>query len=451
MPVVHSHATHPHTRLISAETFAAVLDAHGLPPGSHIAVAVSGGADSMALALLADSWAGANGCTLTALTVDHCLRDDSTSETEHVAAWLQSRGIAHHILTWGEGATVRHLGRSAQEAARDARYDLLTTWCRGNGCSYLMLAHHADDQIETFFMRLARGSGVQGLGGMDAKTMMRGVTVLRPVLGFTKVDLIGTCQHHGQAWIDDPSNQNSKYARSRFRQARAFLGAEGLTDERVLATISHMQRARDAISNAVAALQEQACIWSDYGTATLSASRFFAAPDEVSLRFLSDVLTTVGGQIYGPRFESLDRVHAKLKSSPMKAVTLHGCCVLRAGDAIMVMREPSAIREELSLPSNGMVLWDGRFEITLNNEADTGLSEFKIRPFQSEDRAWLKDQGQARILEDLPARVRLGLPMIVDDKGVAGMPHAGLWRSDAILLKNLVTVRFVAISQQSLR
>jgi tRNA(Ile)-lysidine synthase len=399
------------------------------PKQPHVAVAVSGGADSMALALLAAEWASKNKVRLTALTVDHKLRPEAADEARQVEAWLSARGIAHQTLTWDDGANVRALNRSAQDVARDARYALLTDWARANGCFHILLAHHADDQIETFFMRLARGSGVQGLACMDTQTLWRVTNLYRPLLAFSKEQLIETCRARGQAWIEDPSNTNPKYTRSRFRQSRAILETEGLTRERLLATIAHLQRARAALNHDYAKLDAKACIWSPLGMATLLARRLFAAPDEVSLRLLGNVLRRVSGQIYGPRFERLERLHHTLKAGDVPTATLHGCCVTRRADAITVMREPSAIAESAVLSSHASLIWDGRFDI-LTGDIPAG---WRVRAYQPGDKAfWKTIQGSggcdSRVLDGIPATLRKTLPVIADENGPVAMPQLDLWR-----------------------
>ncbi|MBM4438672.1 MAG: tRNA lysidine(34) synthetase TilS, partial [Actinobacteria bacterium] len=133
-----------------------------LAPGTRVAVAVSGGADSLALTLLADEWARRTGRSIAALTVDHGLRPDSAAEASQVGAWLAAARIRHEVLRW-EGQKPRS---GIHAAAREARYRMLTSWCRENDVRDLLLAHHRDDQSETFLMRLARGSGPDGLAAM---------------------------------------------------------------------------------------------------------------------------------------------------------------------------------------------------------------------------------------------------------------------------------------------
>ena len=166
----------------------------------EIAVAVSGGPDSLALAILLDRWARRRGGRAIALTVDHGLREESAAEARRVGRWMRGRGIAHHILVW-RGRKPKH---GVQAAARDARYALLESWCRRHAILHLALAHHRDDQIETFLMRLGRGSGLDGLAAMPAIAERGGVRLLRPLLDIDKARLVASLAAMGQGWIEDP-------------------------------------------------------------------------------------------------------------------------------------------------------------------------------------------------------------------------------------------------------
>ncbi|MDY0242779.1 MAG: tRNA lysidine(34) synthetase TilS, partial [Rhodospirillaceae bacterium] len=169
-----------------------------------VAVACSGGADSLALTILADAWARSRGGQAIALTVDHGLRADSAAEAATVGRWLAAREIPHHVLRW-EGAKP---GTGIQAAARRARYALLEDWCRQEGLLHLLLAHHRDDQAETLLMHLARGSGVDGLAGMAPITETRALRLLRPMLDAPHARLEATLAARGLVWVEDPSNRN---------------------------------------------------------------------------------------------------------------------------------------------------------------------------------------------------------------------------------------------------
>ena len=162
-----------------------------------LAVAVSGGADSLALCLLADRWARARGGAVAALTVDHGLRPAAAAEAQRVAAWLAPLGIAHRTLVWRPAPGTRNL----QAAARDARYGLLEAWCRTAGCLHLLTAHHREDQAETFLLRLARGSGLDGLAAIAGVRETAHCRVLRPLLAVPRERLVAGMRERGQEWL----------------------------------------------------------------------------------------------------------------------------------------------------------------------------------------------------------------------------------------------------------
>src|SRR5690606_25207264 len=152
-----------------------------------------------------------------------------------------------------------------------------------NGAGHLFLAHHADDQVETFLLRLARGSGVDGLAAMAPSSVRDGVIIARPLLAFPKAGLEATCRAAGQGWIEDPSNASEASGRVRFRKARALLESEGLTRERLLATVAHMQRSRAALEHMVSDLLAAICARDDAGAARLAVAPLVGAPEEIAL------------------------------------------------------------------------------------------------------------------------------------------------------------------------
>lgn len=182
-----------------------------------LAVAVSGGADSMALLHLAKSYADTHKIKLTALTVDHGLRATSKAEAEQVAAWCKQNNIAHEILTWqGDKPST-----GIQDAAREARRALLCEACAAKEIDFLLLGHQADDQAETILMRLQRGTGLRGLLGMRDATEdeATGVVLLRPLLSMRRAALREYCETNKIPFIDDPSNDDTQFERVRVRKA----------------------------------------------------------------------------------------------------------------------------------------------------------------------------------------------------------------------------------------
>ena len=162
-----------------AAEFAGLIETLGpFEQRPRLAVAVSGGPDSLCLCLLAAGWAAAQDGAVSALIVDHGLRPEAAAEARQVAAWLRARRIDHHVLRW---AGVKP-ATGIQAAAREARYRLLGDWCRAAGILHLLLGHHLDDQAETVALREARQSGAEGLAGMAAVRELAGLRLLRPFL-----------------------------------------------------------------------------------------------------------------------------------------------------------------------------------------------------------------------------------------------------------------------------
>ncbi len=183
-------------------------------PG-RLAIAVSGGGDSVALLLLAA--AGYPG-RIEAATVDHGLRPESRTEAEAVAGLCRRLGIPHEILT----VSVPDGKAGIQGEAREARYGALTAWCLQQGLPYLLTAHHGDDQAETLLMRLQRGAGLTGLtGSRPARSLAPGLILLRPLLGWSKDELRQIVQEAGIEPADDPSNRDPSYDRTRIRAVLA--------------------------------------------------------------------------------------------------------------------------------------------------------------------------------------------------------------------------------------
>ncbi len=209
---------------------AADVDALLAPLGraKSLLIAVSGGPDSTALLLMAAEWAARRGkVRIEAATVDHGLRPESAAEAKSVAALCRRLGLAHRTLVW-KGAKP---ATRVQERAREARYRLLIDHARAIRADALVTAHHADDQAETVLFRLLRGSGVAGLRGMEAISARDGVTLARPLIGVKKSDLVAFAEARGEPFVDDPSNLDPRYARTRLRALIARLAEEGLDAE----------------------------------------------------------------------------------------------------------------------------------------------------------------------------------------------------------------------------
>ena len=189
---------------------------HDLPVPDRLAIGVSGGADSMALLHMLQQHRKTH---IIALTVDHRLRADSATEAQQVAAYCAAQGVTHHILNWDNAGPQTGL----QNKARNARRTLLLEQCHAMGIADLFLAHQADDQLETMLQRLARGAGLNGLKAMRPQTVQQNIRIHRPLLAVRRADLRAYCTAHSIPFCDDPSNDDPRFERIRWRQAVARL------------------------------------------------------------------------------------------------------------------------------------------------------------------------------------------------------------------------------------
>lgn len=332
-----------------------------------MAVAVSGGADSMALALLTADWARKQKIAVVPLIVDHRLRPDSTKEARHVAALLRQAGLAPKILTWD--AKVKPAA-NRQAAAREARYALLAAACAKHGIAHLLLAHHRDDQAETLLLRALRGSGVDGLAAMQPRAVRDGLALLRPLLDLPKARLVATLRNRKQAWVEDPSNANTAFQRVRVRAALDLLSgndaaARAELVQHLAQTAKNFARTRALLDAAAYDLLHEVVQLTPAGTAWLDPAPLIAAEDDLSLRALVKLLGAVGGLPVPPRLDGLQRLLEALRSGNALPLTLHRCLLTRVkGEPrLLVCREARYLPEPAPL---GAMLWDGRFRIAVS-------------------------------------------------------------------------------------
>ena len=403
------------TRTYGPAEFAQSISSLGpFESSPRIAVACSGGPDSLALTLLADEWARGAGGRATALIVDHAMRPQSAAEAAAVRDRLAAAGIEAAVLT-RDGPPLKS---DRQAAARDARYALMSDWCRRAGVLHLLLGHHRGDQAETLMLRLGRGSGVDGLAAMAPVCETAHLRLLRPLLGVPRERLILFLRARGQAWVDDPSNQDASFARVRVRRMLPRLGAEGLTEPRLAATARRMARARIALECAATELLARAAAIYPEGYALLSPGELRAAPEDTGLRALARLVTCVGGGRHGPRLEALERLYGWiLHGGGPAGRTLAGCRIVqRAAGQILVCREAAAV--EAPVAAEDDALWDGRFRLSAGGGRGTQLG--RLGPG-----GWAQVRSRRPELdgESLPADVRNAIPAIWRLEEVVVVPH----------------------------
>jgi tRNA(Ile)-lysidine synthase len=395
-----------------------------LDKASLIALAVSGGADSLALLDCADRWRrnASDAPKLLVLTVDHGLRPSSKTEAAHVAAIAKSRGIDARILRW----TGRKPAGDIEAVARSARYQLLLAAAVEAGASHLLLAHHRDDQAETLLLRLARGSGLFGLAAMRADIRAGSVTLLRPLLSLPRARLRATAEAAGLSPVEDPMNHDARFARARIRRAMPVLAGEGIDAAGLAATAGRLAGAAEAIDAAAAMLLAGAVTLGPFATAAIDPGPFLAAPSEIRRRAFVRLLLAIGGDPYPPRHERLAALLREVEFSGSHGRfkrTLAGTIIeLRRGRFILYREVGRAGLPTLAVKSGFPGIWDGRFQVEVAGRAPRGLRLAALGEAGRRSASLRRDDLPAGALEALPAfwlgEKLLAVPKIGDFAGV---------------------------------
>jgi tRNA(Ile)-lysidine synthase len=321
----------------------------GLEDLPGLVLAVSGGSDSTALLVLAARWAQAlkkrrqRHPALLAATVDHGLRPEAKREAAAVKALAGRLGIAHRTLQW-RGTKPKS---GLQEAARIARYRLLADAARRAGYAHILTAHTLDDQAETVLFRLARGSGLTGLGGMAYAAAVpvaadSAVFVVRPFLRVPKARLSATLEAAGIAHSEDPSNRDPRFTRPRLRDLMPHLAREGLDAWGLVRLAARMRRAEATVEFAVGAARAALAPgrWGEDEPITLPLPQFRDLPAEVALRLLGRAIAHVGdeGPVELGKLEDLYQAVRTARGALRR--TLAGAVITLRGERLTVERAP---------------------------------------------------------------------------------------------------------------
>ncbi len=383
-------------------------------PKPTLAVATSGGADSMALLLLAHQWANKNGGKVISITVNHNLRPEAKEEAEYVADFCARLGIEHNTLSWKYH---KKPDSAIQAQARAARYELLTDYCRNNDILHLLTAHHQGDQAETLFLRLIHGSNISGLSCMPAQNIVSGVRLLRPLLAIPKERLIAYLKINHQDWIEDPSNQNCNYERVRIRNS---LRDNGKIKQSASILSDAFSKVRNILENSIASeLTNNVSIY-ESGYAVIQSA-------EISLPALSALITTLSGEEHPPRREKLENIHTAIESQKLIRRNIAGLLFekINTGE-ILVYREEKAIEQPVIIGENTEIYWDKRFLLKWKNidpATENKAYSLQIRALGSDGLAKIKKSSPYLLKNMPPARILRCLPSFWLLEELINVPH----------------------------
>lgn len=338
-----------------------------------VALAVSGGADSLALMLLAQRWALSLDAPprLVVYSVDHSLRPEAAAEVAMVLEAARAIGLAARGLAW-TGAKPE---TGMQEAARVARYRLIGAAMAEDGATVLLTAHHLQDQAETVLMRMAHGSGIEGLKGMTGMADIEGIRVHRLLLGVDPAALRSVVDAAGLTPAEDPSNADPHYERVRWRKAMPQLAALGLDAGALGLFATRMAEADAAIVQMADGCFTEIVRLDGFGAARIELAPFVGLSPAISTRLLGRVLNIVGGRQKPRALGQVERLRQTIANAGLaKATTVLGCVIRIKDGAIAVAREPGrSLPSDALLAPHGELVWDERFRI-VNASAEAGLT-----------------------------------------------------------------------------
>jgi tRNA(Ile)-lysidine synthase len=276
-----------------------------------LAVACSGGIDSLALAVIAS-----NEFDVTALIVNHNLRKEAKTEAAKAAKILNRLGIKNKTLEY-KGEVPQ---KNVQQEARKLRYKMLTDYCKKNKIPVLATAHHADDNAENFLLRLARGSGVDGLSSMQEEIEMHGIRIIRPLLQYTKKELTEFLEAKNIEWVEDATNKSDKYKRNSLRHALDKVEERELITKRINDASRNLARAKDFLEKETTKAEKDVVKY--YGkSAEIDAKKFTALHEEITFRLLNKVISRVSPKPSRPRFSELQTLKAALLKNQKKTLS----------------------------------------------------------------------------------------------------------------------------------
>lgn len=301
--------------------------------GEHIAVAVSGGSDSLALVISISR----NFSNVLAIMVNHNLRPTAAQEIAQTAAMLEKFGIKYVIKEW-DGNVKKNL----ENEARNARYKLLIDTCKAQKIKYLCIGHHANDQVETFFLNLARGSGLDGLCAMPVAKMVENIAIIRPMLDLTKEDCRGYLRALHVDWCEDESNQDRHYKRNNIRFLLEQMEDKNLILQRTNQTIKTLQEAKLALDEMVNitinSITINRNISQDKCEILFSRNDFMRLTPYIQKSVLTRCIMNVSGRTYKLRLYQIENVVESIKCGQNFKRTLAKCVLEMRGDLVKIWR-----------------------------------------------------------------------------------------------------------------
>ena len=304
-----------------------------------LAVAVSGGPDSLALAYLTKCYSLKNKIKVRYYIVNHKLRKEASSEAKRVKKVLEKIDINCTILNWNG----KKPSKNIQATARDKRYSLLASECKKNNIKNLLLGHHLNDLFENFLIRIVRGSGLNGLISFNDNTRYRDqdLNIIRPLLNLEKKDLLYISNEVFSFFVNDPSNTNEDYKRTRIRNLLHSLEKEGLDIKKLKLTINNLKDSDKSIKFYLDRNLKKNVVFLIRKNTYILNNNFFDQSHEIIFRSLTKLIQKSGKKYYPARGKSISELIERIINKSFTKVTLGGCFIERINETILISQESS--------------------------------------------------------------------------------------------------------------
>ena len=298
-------------------------------------VAVSGGPDSLALTALSKVYSNESKAKAYFVLIDHGIRNNSSSEALIVKKILKKNKIKLNIIK----NNFKIKKSNTQSQARNIRYKLMAEFCKKNNVKFILTAHHSNDQIETFLIRLSRGSGVQGLSSMSSISQLNNKTkIFRPLLEVKKKDLVLIAKKIFGKVINDPSNKDKKYLRTRVRSLTKELEKSGIHHNQIIKSINNLSSTRDLLNNYILKVSKL-CTIRKKNEIIINLNILLVESNEVQLKIISSAIKIFSKSYYPPRSKKIIFLLTKVANNKKVKSTLGGCIFLKSGNHLSIKKE----------------------------------------------------------------------------------------------------------------
>lgn len=394
---------------------------------TKIGVAVSGGADSVALLYLLYEWNRHKNLEITVFTVDHNLRKDSKLETRYVRELAEKLKCHFVLLDWKNETTSSGL----QAKAREARYSMMEKFCRKLHIPLLLTGHHLDDMLETYLMKKSKKAGNMALAP-NVTYFYKNLWIVRPLFDISKEELIQYLKMNNTEWFEDASNTLDKYERNKVRKvisAMSFEKKNVLLQEYNLAN----SKAKKESAMLIQAIGEGVSIYNE-GFAKIGLQQFASLSHNIKIQLFNYILTVISGKTIVPRYRSLAKLLSSIADGTLKNFTLNHCKIISKNGILLIHKEKAFVTNISISLSKKRIKWDNRFELIYHNTQEKTTPNYIISNLTMNDYIKLKKvinlTKLAQISDNNHKTILFTLPVIKHLEKVVAIPHISYYDSD---------------------